>query len=189
MRRLVRAQLLQVEPPAALVTRYRRSHPMLWQRVDSTRLLRVRVAVYAAEQERCTTEVVKRLPALQQHLDTLPLVLLNPDMTQATIWVDEPEEKPTLLNWTRWSFEPAGAGWGDREEQLEKLVAALEQAVRKRACLSQVRPEQAKLSALTYALEAKLLRQQFPEALDLVARILELLDLLDGKHRDSRSGS
>jgi hypothetical protein len=185
----LRAQLLQVEPPAALITRYRRSHPMLWQRADSTSLLRLRVAVDTAEQEQCATEAVQRLPALRQHLDTLPLVLLNPDITQATIWVDEVEEKPLLLNWTRWSLEPAGAGWGDREEQLEKLVAALEQGVPKRACLARVHPEQAKLAALTYALEGRLLRQQFPEALDLVARILELLDLLDGKHRDSRSGS
>ena len=185
----LRAQLLQVEPPAALVTRYRRSHPMLCQRVDSTRLLRLRVAVDTAEQERCATEVVQRLPALQEHLGTLPPVLLNPDITQATIWVDELEEKPLLLNWTRWSLEPAGAGWGEREDQLEKLVAAMEQAVPKRACFAQVCPEQVKLSALTYALEAKLLKQQFPEALDLVARILELLDLLDGKHSDSRSGS
>ena len=46
-----------------------------------------------------------------------------------------------------------------------------------------------KLAALTYSLEEKLLRQQFPEALDLVARILELFDLLEGEHRESRSGS
>ena len=185
----LRAQLLQVEPPEALVTRYRRSRPLLGQRIDRVMLLRLRVAVDTAKQGRCAAEIVQRLPALQQHLETMPLVLLNPDMTQATVWVDELEEKPLLLNWARWSIDPAGAGWGDREEQLEKLVAALEQGVPKRACLSQVRPEQAKLSALTYALEGKLLKQQFPEALNLVARILELLDLLDAESRDGHSGS
>ena len=110
-------------------------------------------------------------------------------MTQATIWVEEPEQKPLLLNWARWSLDPAGAGWGDREEQLEQLVAALEKAIPRRSCLSNVRPEQVQLAALTFSLEANLLRQQFPEALNLVARILELLDLLDGEYRDGHSGS
>jgi hypothetical protein len=186
----LRTQLLQLEPPQALVTRYRRSRPLLGQRIDRAMLLRLRVAIETAEQERCAAEVVRRLPSLlERRLDTLPLVLLNPDMNQATIWVDELEEKPVLLNWTRWSLDPAGAGWGEREEDLERLVAALEQAVPRRPCLSQVRPKQAKLSALTYALEARLSKQQFPEALDLVARILELLDLLDEEHRHSRSES
>ncbi|MFO7902640.1 MAG: hypothetical protein R6U98_08270 [Pirellulaceae bacterium] len=185
----LKAHFLEIEPPAALVKRYRRSHPMLWRRIDALMLQRLRVAVETSDQDSSVTHILQRLPALQGHLAAIPLGILNPDMTQATIWVKEMEQQPLLFNWTRWSLDPAGAGWGDREEQLEKLVAALEQGVPRRACLSQVRPEQAKLSALTYALEAKLLKQQFPEALDLVARILELLDLLDGKHRNSHSGS
>ncbi len=183
------AQLLEIEPPAALVTRYRRSHPMLWQRIDSSMLQRLRVAVDTIDQQKHATEVVLRLPTLQRHLETIPLVLINPDVTQATIWVEEPEQKPLLLNWARWSIDPAGAGWGDREEQLEQLVAALEKAIPRRSCLSNVRPEQVQLAALTFSLEGNLLRQQFPEALDLVARILELLDLLDAESRDSHSGS
>jgi len=182
-------QLLEIEPPAALVTRYRRSHPILWQRLGRSMLLRLRVAVDTTDQEQRATEIVHRLPALRRHLEAIPLVLLNPDITQATIWIEESENKPLLLNWTRWSLDPAGAGWGEREEDLEQLVVALEQAVPRRPCLSQVRPEQAKLSALTYSLEARLLRQQFPEALDLVARILELLDLLEEAHHDGGSTS
>ena len=185
----LRSLILEIELPTSLIAHYRRSHLLLWQRIDSAMLLRLRVAAGNPEQEQRVEDLVRCLPTLRRHLETLPLALLNPDVTQATIWVEEPEQKPLLLNWARWSIDPAGAGWGDREEQLEQLVAALEKAAPRRSCLSDVRPEQVQLAALTFSLEANLLRQQFPEALNLVARILELLDLLDAESRDSHSGS
>ena len=185
----LKAHLLEIEPPTALVKLYRRSHPMLWRRIEAAMLLRLRVAADTSDQEALVTHILQRLPALRRQLAAIPVGILNPEINPDGIWVDAQNTQPLILSWTRWSLDPVGAGWGEQEEQLEKLVATLEQARPRRTSLSQVRPEQVKLSALTYALQAKLLRQQFLEALDLVARVLELLDLLEGEHRDSHSGS
>ena len=100
-------------------------------------------------------------------------------MGMNAFWIKHYNSDAILLNWGRWSLEPAGAGWNDSVKELKEIDAALLQAAEKRTSLTGVRPEQVKLAALTYAFETRCQRQQFNEALELLVRMLDYFTVLN----------
>ncbi|MCW8127952.1 hypothetical protein [Microbulbifer halophilus] len=178
----LRGSLLALEPSVALVQRYRRSKPLLWQRLEPNLLKRLLVAVDTVEQERQVARLIDHLPAMKQYLKSLPLVVTNSEFGEGSILVDQKKNEPLMLNWGRWSLEPVGSGWPVRtgawrsKDQLYKLSDALQVAAGTRSSLAGVRVELAELAALLAALEERCLRQQFINGLEIVDRIMKLID-------------
>jgi hypothetical protein len=170
----LRAKLLAVEPSPALVQRYQRSKPMLWQRLDRTLLEKLQVAVTGEAQQAAFELLLVELPRLHGVLKSLPVGLLNPDISQDAIWVGE-DGDPLLLHWGRWALEPLGAGWPEQPKLLAELMPAVVEAAEKRPALSSLDARHVELAALAFALERECNRQRFVQALDVLPAIHERL--------------
>ncbi|MFO7908026.1 MAG: hypothetical protein R6U98_35620 [Pirellulaceae bacterium] len=180
------ARLIAVEPPAALVQRYQRSKPMIWQRLDAPTLSRLHVAANTPEEYGQVQAFFAQRPALKQELRTMPLVIINPDVSTDSLWLLDSGE-PVIKNWWGWSLEPVGSGWPEQAQHLERLGAALQEATKTRASLASILPERAELASLTFALERACIRQRYADAVALLPSLLRRLDILkaasEGKRR------
>lgn len=172
-----RARLLSVEPPAALIHRYQRSKPMLWQRLDEPTWSRLHVTANTPEQFAQVQAFFAQRSALKQALQALPLAIVNPDVSTDALWIMEGGE-PVMKNWGGWSLEPVGAGWPEQPQHLERLGPALQEATNTRASLAGILPEQAELAALTFALERACNRQRYTDAIALLPSLLKRLNHL-----------
>lgn len=170
----LRAKLLAVEPFPALVQRYQRSKPMLWQRLDRALLEKLQVAVTGEVQQAAFELLLVELPRLHGVLKSLPVGLVNPDISQDAIWVAE-DGDPILLQWGRWALEPLGAGWPEQPKLLDGLMPAITEAAENRPVLSTLLPQHVELAALAFALERECNRQRFVQALELLPAIHERL--------------
>src|SRR5690606_24519910 len=137
---------------AALVGQYQRSRPMLWQRFTPQLLERLSVAVDSSEQSTLFDSFLLRLPAIQNLLRSLPLVLFNPETGVEAIWFQS-EERSWLVNWGQGSIEPLGARWPETEREFGQLKDALTQAAAHRKEFANVSLVYAELAALVFALE------------------------------------
>lgn len=174
----VAARLLAIEPPAALVARYGRSRPYLWQRLDKVSLEHLRLAARdaaALEQIDCFAQVFERI---QSALQALPLQLINPDVNADSLHCVA-DGNLLVSHWGRWSLDPLGAGWPINEHDFKLLAPLLEQAQLIRSKLAPVAGSQVALSALMFAFERMLQRQQLLAAIDLLPAILNQVALGD----------
>ncbi|WP_079202266.1 hypothetical protein [Pseudomonas sp. CC6-YY-74] len=169
------ASLMHVQPSEALIKRYKRSRPFLWQRLRAPLLLRLQVAVVDAGQQQQLDRLLAVLPQLIGILQRLPLWIFTPDTGFPNIYQCE-ESGPVLLNWGRWSMEPLGAGWPVvRLDDLAEMLGR-SQAVRQELAGSDVC--QVELAALCAALEAGCNRQLYSDAVALLPALLERLDVV-----------
>ncbi len=163
----VRTDLLKVEPGSGLVQRYLRSHPLLWQRLDTGVFQRLKIAARPREMSQLE-DLIDNLEALSEELKRIPLGVLNPKVTRDSIFVADDGDM-LLLDWGRWRLEPVGAGWPVK--RIAGLASALEEAAAVRAALATVETRQLELAALTYEILKCCKRQRYVEALGLVPQI------------------
>lgn len=169
------ARMLEVEPPRELVARYERSRPYIWKRINNSAINRLRLAATTPEQQEQLNQLSRVFEHILGLIQTLPLQIVNPELTADTIYVTE-EGKLTLSQWGRWSIEPLGFGWGTGPTELTALEAALQATTVVRPKLSSVNLQHVKLSALISAFERTLQRQQFMLALNMLPVIISLVE-------------
>lgn len=174
----IRASLLKVEPPAALADSYLRSKAVLWQRLNYSILERLKIAVSSTEQSRQVVTLLGFLPTIKSYLQSLPLVLVNPDMRPKNIWILGHAGDCALMNWSRWALEPVGSGFGVGEKDILQIGKTLRDAASFRPELRGVDIKGVELVALLTALEERCTRHQLNEALELIGPILERLETL-----------
>lgn len=174
----LKAALLAVEPPLELAQRYRRSKPTLAHRMSTQWLDRALVAVEKETQQIALEQLRVHWPVLQAIIEALPLTIHNPDMKPWTIWKIKETGHLVLLNWEKWSLEPAGAGWFTGSNALAQLVEFYHEALEKRPTLHRCVPEHLMLAALVFELERLMQRQQLSETVRLVIRIWQVLEPL-----------
>ncbi|MCK0714443.1 hypothetical protein ACFO0U_13530 [Chromohalobacter sarecensis] len=170
----LKTQILSVEPPKALVARFKRSRPMLWQRLDSMPWDRLQVAANTVELRHQISSLLEQLPVLQQELKELPVTFVIPKIQADLLWMTE-DGDALIKNWGRWTIEPVGCGWLDKLQMLPLLAPALAEAAEQRSSLNKVIPEKAELAALTFALEQECSRQRYVQALEVLPLLLERL--------------
>lgn len=180
----LKTQLLAVTPPKTLVQRFQRSRPMLWQRLDGIAWDRLQVAVNIPEQRGQVRVLLAQLSALQQELQALPIAVVIPKIQPEAVWLTE-EGEVLYIEWGRWSLEPVGAGWFENLQMLPFLESRLAEAVQQRPSLAKVIPPQVELAALTFAMEQECNRQNFVQALELLAPLLERLQLCREQHPET----
>lgn len=179
----LREELLAAHLAPGVVKRYKRSKALLWQRLEHSFVVRLRVAADTPERRKNLAMMLDQLPLLQQQLKALPVALENSELNLHSFWIPavEPDQSvgPLLVNWGRWSLEPVGSGWPEAEQQLAALGNALQKAAKQRLDLVDIKVEQAELAALAFALERECNRQRYVEALELLPRLLERLAALE----------
>ncbi|KAF0284635.1 hypothetical protein BA898_10055 [Spiribacter roseus] len=170
----VKAQLLALEPPSELAARYLRSRPTVAQRMNTQWLDRALVAANR-KAKKAITALWEHWMALQSIVSALPLTFQNPDMKPWALWQPENAAAPMLLNWEKWSLEPAGVGWVLQGKGSQQLAAAHEQACEKRKALRDFPVEHLMLAALVAELERFTQKQLLGEAAGVIVQIWRVL--------------
>ncbi|WP_082119076.1 phosphotransferase [Thioalkalivibrio versutus] len=155
----IRQTLLQVPLPQSLLTRYQRSRPMLWQRLNDSMVERLRIAASDPNALDALGQLRDQLQDWREQLAALPPAITTRDVRPGNIVMTE-AGAPTLLHWGNWAIEPAGAGWPTKPEQLPTLEGHADAPV---------------LAALSHELELLIEQQRFSSAIALVPRLVGLL--------------
>src|SRR5699024_4672697 len=170
-------RLMSVEVPGLLQQQYKRSRPMLWQRLDESLVHKLEVAVNDPQTQALLDDFVAGLPRLRRALSGLPVRILNPSQGRDNILVAADDSRqPVLIDWSRWSMEPIGAGWPVEGKMLDRLADTLKAARKECEDLRGVDVREAELAALTFAMEQSCLRQNLADALMLLPAVMERLD-------------
>lgn len=169
--------LSYVELPNELVAKYRRSKPLLWQRLDLTLLTQLRIAA-ASDTAGMLEVLITKLDVVQTMLQTLPVVLVNPMLFMDGLAVKE-DGSAIAIHWEYWTLEPIGAAWPIHLQPLEKLYSMMLENISKRPELSYISFQKIKLVSVLYAFERHCSRQQYDAALLLVSDILDCLKELE----------
>jgi hypothetical protein len=171
----VRKRLLMVEPPSTLADRYVRSRPMLWDRISSSALTRLRAVATSQRSMDQIAALIDALPYIKPILKDLPLVIVNPDISGQNISLNEKSE-PELLHWGRWTLEPIGSGWNAVDR--ESLTRAYHDASRVRASIHGIAVEQLHLASALFELDRLLYNQRFEDALEIMPNVTHMLGSL-----------
>ncbi|WP_146256302.1 hypothetical protein [Pseudomonas sp. LLC-1] len=164
-------KLLCIEPPTQLSSRYVRSRPLLWQRLDQTFISRLKIAARDEYEAGLIQDLHEQYDLIQACLQRLPLQLINPDITAESVLVNA-DGKPVFSQWGRWSLDPIGASWPINPIELKQISSALVHARTVRASLEFILDAEVILSALMYAFEKACNRQQTETAIGLLPKIL-----------------
>jgi len=169
----IRERLLQCELPVELVNRYDRSHPHLAERLEAVDWQFLETLVPRSSME-LFSHLHEQWPALKKMLRGMPRQIVIPRLYQHRIGLVG--RNPIICNWSRWRWEPIGAGW-PRQSTYEQLRNALEGAAATRRIMRQVTAEQAYLAALFYTFEHLVRSKDFVSALKLIGSISEAIRL------------
>ncbi|WP_445157485.1 hypothetical protein [Halomonas sp. E14] len=187
------SSLILIDPGIALISQYKRSHPVLWHRLDENMMDRICTVAEKGKSE--DLEKIKLLSRRRQdvvqRLKKLPLVIINPDQGPDD-FLEARGGKVITINWSRWSLEPVGAGWSTQPSQAKRLRVSFTKAKSERRGLEKVRFEDVYLAALVYSFEKSYVRHDFLSAIKLVPRILKYLegesDVSEASSRECEEG-
>lgn len=167
----LREQLLQCDLPETLVSRYDRSHPHLADRLKVIDLGFLETLVPRSLNE-AFGKLREHWPALHELTRAMPRQIVIPRLHQHRI--GSVDGKPVICNWSRWRWEPVGAGW-PRNSTNEQLQKALASAGTTRPTLSVVVPAQARLAGLLYEFDYLIRQRDFASAMKLIVPIFDLI--------------
>jgi len=176
-------RLLTYEPPKILLENYRRSKPMLDQRLNKSMVDCLRLVTGDEVQLAILTTFQEKLCQIKLRLQSLPVQIINPDMRSDTLRRYE-DGNITLIHWGKWSIEPVGAGWPVpgwqvSEKDLLRLGETSEQVRKTCTRLTLVTDADIKLAALMFYFEHLFNRQQYVNMLSLMPLILACIESND----------
>lgn len=178
------SSLWAFEPPADLAERYTRSHPMLWQRLDTSLIERLYM-VAGEDNATIVRSLEEQLPDILFIIRSLPLTVVNPDININTLIQDD-SGNLNVTYWGRWTLEPVGSDWPVGQRSLQELSELLQQASEIRPALREVDPQAVALSALLFKLDWLCTKQLYLDALKLIPELLkEVRDVLSDNQGDS----
>jgi len=160
----IRERLLACNLPEELVSRYDRSHPHLAERLNVIELELLETLV-PKNSSAAFNELRANWLTLQRMLRGMPRQVVIPRLYQHRI--GNLDSRPVICNWSRWRWEPVGAGWPWRTT-CEQLRLALENAAATRAVLRAVTPGQAHLAAFLYTFDHLIRQKDFVSAVKLL---------------------
>lgn len=164
-------KILCIDPPHHLSSRYVRSRPLLWQRLDQIACSRLKVAARDESEINAIQGFQEQFHFIKSCLQRLPLQFVNPDVTVESVLLSS-DGKPLLSQWGRWSLDPIGAAWPVNPIELKLISSFMVQARTARSSLASISDSEVTLSALIYAFEKAYTRQQTETAIGLLPRIL-----------------
>ncbi len=97
----------KVEVPQTLLSRYIRSHRMLWDQLEESDLQQLE---FASKDKATVKTFLVSLPKVRDELKRLPLCLHSPQQENPNLYARTPKGNIQLLHWGKWTLEPLGAG-------------------------------------------------------------------------------
>ncbi len=163
------AKCWSVEPCEETIEKYKRSKPFFTKNLNKE-LLNQAKTVCSERDQAIIEDFEERLPSIIENITSSPLAVINPDLSMATIYLDS-LGNPFCSNWTRWGVEYLGAGWPTAPQDLKAIEDHVDdQTISKYEsrsdCISKIRT-----TAIAYALEQQLTRQNYNIAIELMKQI------------------
>lgn len=171
----VRTQLLGTEPPPTLIDRYKRSRPLLPQRITRGVPDRLLSVVAEGAEREMVGQFGRELDRIRAKLSALPLWIHNPHLQASSLGQDA-SGRVVVIDWGRWSLEPVGAGWPVKGSSLNAISDVLSDAAAVRRDLVGVVPDDFRLAALVFSLETLYLGQRYSAILSLLPSIMDCLN-------------
>lgn len=175
--RVLLAELWSIEPPGWILNRFRRSRPLLAQRLREEMGERLLMVVDDPDTSVEVRRFAQELDAIRKILSAIPLCIYNPDLSADSL-LRLDDNKFLITHWGRWSLEPVGAGWSLRKKEWEVLPEYFAIATERRPVLAGVTIEEVRLAALMFAFERFYERQRYLSAIELLPRIMECLETI-----------
>ena len=168
-------ELFMANVPDEIVKRYRRSHPVLWERLNISMVNRLNAVVSDREEKKCVKYFEEQFEEFISTLQELPLILVNPEVKAELLLRDE-AGKTIALNWGRWVLEPIGSNWLVRDDGLMQLEKALLSVSNGREDLKKIEAKNVSLSCLLYAFERQYVRQRYSVATQYLREVFNLFN-------------
>lgn len=166
-----RAGLSECMPSSGLVAAYIRSRPLVWQRLNSSMILRVRYLLDAKVDGELVERLINALPSIEMELRKLPLAVSLPNVRPGMLWKSRGGQY-VVSHWSRWDLEPLGSRWPYTDDREEYVDAHLRRVKIERPDCESVTVSHVRLSALVAELEFRIQRGQYAEAYLLMSPIL-----------------
>ena len=162
-------QVWSYVPTKAMVRSYKRSRPLLPERLNPALSRRLAVATDTPEEAELLARWQADLPSIQEQLKMQPLALHNPDLNRAN--VVRAGEDHLIVAWGRWVLEPLGAamflsGASRHGAKHLEILRPLRADLRDRAWDGELR-----LAALCQQLEQQISRENYKAALGIIKTI------------------
>ncbi|WP_336961462.1 hypothetical protein [Sphingobium aquiterrae] len=168
----LRAQLLACDLPETVVARYDRGRPHLSQRLQAVDWRHLQLFSSSRPGAGRCQEMEGRWPDILNMLGRLPRQLVLPMLGRRRM-ASGGDKGAVMCNWSRWRWEPVGAGWPVTAESLTQLEAALAGASRARGTLSRMTAAQAHYVSALYEFERFHAARDYAAALTLVGALHE----------------
>ncbi|MGP5311033.1 hypothetical protein [Vreelandella alkaliphila] len=167
----IRTKLLALELPDELVSRYERSRLHLSDRLELI-TWDVLVSISPKSSLNECLQLQRYWPKICNMVRSQPKQVVIPGIHQHL--TGNVNNKPIIYNWTRWSWEPIGAGWplDTTEDEFKK---ALNTASTHRKYLAPQNVKNAKLMALLYEFERRFNNKNYTDAIKLTTPVHEAI--------------
>lgn len=166
-----RLKLSACAPSDELVSLYLRSHPQVWQRVETHSVQRVGHLLGEKAESDLIEQLLYSLPEIKGTLKGLPHAISAPDIRVGMLWKDR-EGKGLLAHWAAWHIEPLGTKWPLGDEDARFYADHLREVEKQRSEVSDLDLHQVRLAAIFSELEFRLTRGRYLEAYSLISPLL-----------------
>ena len=147
-----RCALSAVELAPNFISKYHRSHPGLWHRLDMSMLDRLNIVVNTGDQRAVADLFRAELEPLQAFLKNMPESLVNSEATRQNIFMDANGE-PLSINWGRWTVEPVGSSWPIKFSENKLLETYYQQLLAHRPAMRSIPLAHMQIAALAWELD------------------------------------
>lgn len=170
----IKKELMMIEPPQELLQRYTRSHPLIWQRLNTQTIYQL-MQVADDTQLKNIISFENSFEDLMIILSRLPLKIINNNRRMNSILITGEDKKLQILHWANWSIEPIGFDWSLNQNSKKYLNEHLSTNSN---VLKNISIEHIYLSSMLAQFETLSLNQNFSEIIKLIPNILNTLSLL-----------
>jgi hypothetical protein len=164
-------RMMFTTPPPSLVKLFSRSRPLIWDRLSSVELSKFELAIATTEHIHILRSFLEARESIVHYLKSYPLQVTNIDISKDHLLFNSTDQK-FVSHWGLWSLEPVGAGWPTSHKELIRLEGLFNDLQNSRPDMAELSINDLKLSALLFALDKLLIKQQFISAALLLPEIM-----------------
>lgn len=167
----IKKTLMSLIIPNEFLEKYKRSHSLIWQRLDQNLITQLNLAV---DNKNLIKEFEAYLPIIEEVLSNLPLGLTN-NLTYSYNLISDHTDQPLLLNWGIYNIETIGSGWKIDKKNMKILKETIVELQESCSKFENVKIKDVKLAAFVYELERLYKKQLYAQAIDIIPNIIRLV--------------
>lgn len=169
--------ILKYKPAESVACQYRRTHPLLWQRIETDLLSEIAQTLDAESRDYplAVDWLSEYFDEIKTRLSNLPLSIINVNINRDSL-VRLPNGRVLSNYWGGWGLDCLGAGWPTQPEYLESLIESLQSGECWRDDLQGIYPGDACLAALIFKVEYLCGHRHYQSAIELLPVVRQYFD-------------